>query len=157
MDAMQSLSMNSDALEEWTTACLLLMLDGAEQYTSHIKLPSRTDVIQSGQAMLTNGTGHDTQITDLRLLCCRVKREDACPTCIDVPTASRMLLDKIIARDECGTMNIMICKSCTAHSLLNVTFHAWERDFEVWCFGEGLLKNEASFWLTLHKSEGELK
>ena len=44
----------------------------------------------------------------------------------------------------------MICKSCIATDMDNVTLHTWANGFEIWCFEQGYLNN------TVRKHTGHL-
>lgn len=81
----------------------------------------------------------DTDEANLATL--RQKRDDDCHSCTRAPARTDPAYRKYHRFPECRFNAMMVCKHCQAVNLRNVTLHAIEREFEVWCFSSGIIHN----------------
>ena len=83
--------------------------------------------------------GHNKLI---KCLVCREKREDDCIDCNRPYSKIDSVARKYSGYPSCREGNMMICKECTARRAENVSLHAIDQSFEIWCWVEaGLFEN----------------
>ena len=67
----------------------------------------------------------------------RDKREEFCQGCSRSAAQTDRVYLQIYDLPACQGKNVMVCKSCTVERAENVTLHAVEPPFEVWCLDKG--------------------